>query len=120
MDPMESRDGLTAKLTRGYRLPILTQPDFIRRALKAGKHVLSEKPIAANVKLATELQQWYEKEIDSTKVSWAVAENYRYHEELAYAASFNTKLGKLLQFHVRAHRYVKDDGKYFCKFAIVV
>jgi len=96
-----------------HSLPILTQPDFIRRALKAGKHVLSEKPIAADVKLATELLQWYEKEIDSSKVTWGVAENYRFHEELAYAASYNKTLGKLLQFHVRAHRYVKDDGKYF-------
>ena len=41
------------------RLPILVQPDFIKKALSAGKHVLAEKPIAKDVATATELLDWY-------------------------------------------------------------
>lgn len=43
-------------------LPISQQPDVIIRALKAGKHVLSEKPVAKDVKSALKLIEIYEKE----------------------------------------------------------
>ena len=42
-------------------LPILNQPVYVRKALLAGKHVLSEKPIAENMKEALEILQWYRK-----------------------------------------------------------
>ncbi|KAF2667009.1 NAD(P)-binding protein [Microthyrium microscopicum] len=94
-------------------LPILVQPEIIRKALKAGKHVLSEKPIAKDVKEAQELVDWYGKEIDSSKVTWGVAENGRFWPEFIYAADLAKSLGRLLQFQVRVHSFTGDDGKYF-------
>jgi glucose-fructose oxidoreductase len=84
--------------------------------LKAGKHVLSEKPIAKDVKTAQELVNWYGKEIDSSKVTWGVAENARFWPEFLYAAELTKNLGRLLQFQVRVHSLVGEDGKYFSKF----
>jgi len=63
-------------------LPILIQPEFIRKALKAGKHVLAEKPIAGDVKTAKELVDWYRAEIDTSKVNWSIAENFRFFDSL--------------------------------------
>lgn len=57
-------------------LPINTQPEVIVRALKAGKHVLSEKPIARDVKSALELIQTYEEVYKPKGLSWRVAENF--------------------------------------------
>ena len=40
-------------------LPILSQPEYIEAALAAGKHVLSEKPIAGDLKRAEALIKYY-------------------------------------------------------------
>lgn len=41
-------------------LPILSQANIIARALQAGKHVLSEKPVAKDVATATKMLQDYQ------------------------------------------------------------
>jgi len=79
-------------------LPILIQPEFIRKALKAGKHVLAEKPIAGDVKTAKELVDWYRGEIDTSKVNWSVAENFRFFDSLITGSEVRTTVlegGKL-------------------------
>lgn len=43
-------------------LPITQQPDVILRALKAGKHVLSEKPVGKDVRAGSSLINTYETE----------------------------------------------------------
>lgn len=42
-DKLLDRDDIQALI---IALPILSQPDFIKKALAKGKHVLSEKPVA--------------------------------------------------------------------------
>ena len=93
-------------------LPIKNQPDYIRKALLAGKHVLSEKPVAENVKDAKELIKWYHSEIEPKKVTWGVAENFRYLASYDHAAEARTKMGKVLSFRCRMQTLV-EGGKYF-------
>jgi len=56
-------------------LPITAQPALVIKALKAGKHVLSEKPVAKDVKDARELIEMYEKEYKPKGLVWRVAES---------------------------------------------
>jgi len=94
-------------------LPIPNQPEYIRAALSAGKHVLSEKPIAENVKDATELIKWYHSNIDTKKVTWAVAENFRYLNSFDHAQQEVQKLGRVLGFRVRLYGNVEAGSKYY-------
>ncbi|KAJ5239274.1 hypothetical protein N7468_003893 [Penicillium chermesinum] len=98
-------------------LPILVQPEFIKKALLAGKHVLSEKPIAKDIATAQELLQWYQTNIDTTKVFWAVGENFRYLTKFIFAAEQVRQLGPVRNFRINVHSLVKPDNKYYCKFA---
>lgn len=109
LDDLLARSDIQAVI---IALPIRNQPDYVRKALLAGKHVLSEKPIAENVQDAIELLDWYRSKIDTTKVTWGVAENYRYLASYDYAAKAVQKMGRILGFHVRMHSLV-EGGKYF-------
>lgn len=92
-------------------LPIKSQPEYIRKALQAGKHVLSEKPIAENLKDAQELIQWYRANIDQ-KITWSVAENFRYLNSFEHARQLASGQGRLLNFRCRSQNFVQG-GKYF-------
>lgn len=101
-------------LTIYCSLPIPIQPEFVRKALSAGKHVLSEKPISQDIAAAQELIKWYESNIDTSKVFWGVAENYRYMRQYVYAAEQIRKLGRVKNFRVNMHTKVQPDSKYYC------
>ncbi|OQD75260.1 hypothetical protein PENDEC_c008G05264 [Penicillium decumbens] len=94
-------------------LPILVQPEFIKRALLAGKNVLSEKPIAKDVATAQELLQWYEANIDPKKSFWAVGENFRFMTKFLFTAEQVQKMGKIKYFRVNVQNLVKEDNKYY-------
>lgn len=89
------------------------QPEFIRAALAAGKHVLSEKPIAKDLATAQELVRWYQTNIDQGKIIWAVAENIRYFTKFVFLTEEVQKLGRVKNFRVRHHNMVKTDSKYY-------
>ncbi|KAL2847810.1 hypothetical protein BJY01DRAFT_212443 [Aspergillus pseudoustus] len=91
-------------------LPIANQEKYIRAALLAGKHVLSEKPVAENVQTAEELIKWYRTEIKGA--TWAVAENFRFLNSYAYAAEQIKSLGKIIGFHGRQHGFVELNWKF--------
>jgi len=55
-------------------LPIKTQPSVVFQSLKAGKHVLSEKPIADTVAEAKSLIETYKTSYSS--LHWRIAENF--------------------------------------------
>jgi len=95
-------------------LPIPVQPDFIKRAIKAGKHVLSEKPIAKDVKTATELLNWYQKHNNQGLLLWSVAENYRYMDQVNFGAEQIRKLkGNVVTFSLILHGFIGPDDRYY-------
>ncbi len=64
-------------------LPIPLLPDAVKRALAAGKHVISEKPIAPDVMAGRALVDRYR---DHAAQIWMVAENWRYEDAFVQAA----------------------------------
>ncbi|KAE8554932.1 hypothetical protein EYB25_003479 [Talaromyces marneffei] len=95
-------------------LPIANQVPFIRSALSAGKHVLSEKPVAENVADAVNLIKWYhENKAANKNVTWGVAENFRYLKSFQYARQEIEKLGEIIGFRVRIYANIKQDWKFF-------
>jgi len=58
-----------------FVLPITAQPALIRAAWKAGKHVLSEKPVGKDVQSARELVEEYERDWAPKGLVWRVAES---------------------------------------------
>ncbi|RMG86574.1 MAG: gfo/Idh/MocA family oxidoreductase [Chloroflexi bacterium] len=64
-------------------LPIALLPDAVIKALAAGKHVISEKPVAPTVAAGKELLQ---RAADYREYHWMVAENYRYDPATVRAA----------------------------------
>ncbi|PBP19031.1 oxidoreductase family protein [Diplocarpon rosae] len=93
-------------------LPILAQPEFIEAALVAGKHVLSEKPIAGDVKCAEHLINFYRSDQVQRGATWAVAENFRFLDSFIFGREEVRKLGRVLGFTVKQAGYVKPGGKY--------
>lgn len=58
-----------------FVLPITAQPELILTALKAGKHVISEKPVGKDVQAARALIEEYEKVYKPQGLIWRVAES---------------------------------------------
>lgn len=111
----KSLDDLLARSDIGaviIALPIKNQPEYVRKALLAGKHVLSEKPVAENVKEAVEMIKWYRSEIAPKGVTWGVAENVRYTNSFIHAADAVKPKGRQLTFRCRMQTLV-EGGKYF-------
>lgn len=94
-------------------LLIPAQPEYIKAALKAGKHVLSEKPIAKDMSTAQDLLKWYHSSIDTPKTTWSVAENFRYMSRFQHAGQQVAKLGRVLGFRHRMHAFVAPGSKYY-------
>ncbi|KAL5520816.1 hypothetical protein ACEPAF_2819 [Sanghuangporus sanghuang] len=96
-------------------LPITTQPEIIIKCLQAGKHVLSEKPVAADVKSGLSLIASYEKEFKSKGLVWRVAENYEAEPGYRRAAEAirQGKIGAVRFFRLTAVGYVDKDSKWY-------
>ncbi|ROT42049.1 NAD(P)-binding protein [Sodiomyces alkalinus F11] len=113
LDALLKRDDIAAVVVC---LPILTQPAVIRKALEAGKHVLSEKPVAKDVATARELMDWYNTMTSTTltKPVWAVAENFRFWPAIVHAVDKIREVGgKLVTFNLDMFTLVKDDSQYY-------
>ncbi len=83
--------------------PNHTHPEIAIEAAEAGKHIISEKPLALNVKDAKRMLEAVEK----NNVIHMVCHNYRFAPAVQYAKQLIEKgyLGKI--HHIRAH-YLQD------------
>lgn len=106
-----ARDDIRAVI---IALPIPAQPAYIKQALTAGKHVLAEKPVAKDVATARELIQWYgdKNNVDKTKATLAIAEQFRYFNSFQLGAQRVRELGSVLNFRVRMQTCIQQGSKY--------
>ncbi|KAK4097988.1 NAD(P)-binding protein [Parathielavia hyrcaniae] len=116
LDDLLRRDDVAAV---DVALPILHQPGVVEKALRAGKHVLSEKPVAGDIESARELIAWHEglqvgDGAAGSRPLWGVAENWRYMESMRYAAQRVGEIGGgLVTFRLVKNGSVASDNKYF-------
>jgi len=96
-------------------LPINLQPSIILKALAAGKHVLSEKPVAKDVATGLELIAEYEAKYKQKNLIWRVAENYEAEPGYRRAAQAirDGKIGDVRFFRLSAVGYVDKDSKWY-------
>jgi len=96
-------------------LPITVQPNIILKSLAAGKHVLSEKPIAPDVKKGIELIDTYHQLYENKGQVWRVAENYEAEPgyRAAAAAILLGKIGKVIFFKTLGVMNMDKDSKWY-------
>lgn len=97
-------------------LPIPVQPDIILKCLKAGKHVLSKKPVAPSVAEGLKLIASAEKYTKGDKsLIWKVAENFECEPSTVKAHEIVTsgRIGKVTSFSLEALNDLQKDSKYY-------
>ena len=96
-------------------LPIAVQPAVVEAALKAGKHVISEKPVAPDVAAGQRLLQTAAELTRASGKVWMIAENYRYEEAFAAAgrAVRAGVLGQPVQFFWSRFMAISRQDKYY-------
>lgn len=119
LDSLLARDDIHAVVVC---LPILAQPNVIQKALKAGKHVLSEKPIAKDVTTGKSLIDFY-KSLTQQPI-WAVGENLRFIDPVVAGAKRIKEIGgKVVSFSFNMFTLIGDDDKFFnteCRLATTI
>lgn len=115
--PVRVADDLTALLNDpaidavDIMLPIDAQPEVIEQALAAGKHVVSEKPIASDLAHAHALISHWQR----SDCIWMVAENWRYESAFQQAAALIRAgaIGAPVTVSWTLHSPVDPDNKYY-------
>ncbi|KAG8750380.1 hypothetical protein FRC14_000601 [Serendipita sp. 396] len=92
-------------------LPINSQPSIVIKSLDAGKHVISEKPIAPTVKEGITLIKTYESVYKPKGLVWRVAENFEAEPGLRAAGKAITdqKIGKVCFWNLQVLNNVTTD-----------
>ena len=93
-------------------LPIPIQADIVAQALVAGKHVVSEKPIAPSRAQAQSLIHLHRRHPEQV---WMVAENWRYEEAFVRAAELlhSGAIGRPVVAHWAQYSPMTPDSKYY-------
>lgn len=115
---VDASDDLDAVLSRedveavNVALPINVQPMVIEKAFAAGKHVISEKPVAPNVADGLALIETYQQYPD---LVWMVGENWRYQDSFQQAAKLIQagEIGDVLSAGWTIMGSVRPSNKYY-------
>ncbi len=93
-------------------LPIGMMPEMVGMALKAGKHVISEKPAAPDLAAGRRLLETYSQYPEQV---WMVAENVRYEATLIQAAEIinSGEIGNPLTCQWIYHISMTEENQYF-------
>jgi predicted dehydrogenase len=93
-------------------LPIQALPAAVELALQAGKHIMSEKPIAPDVATGRRLLSVYAQHPAQV---WLVGENWRYEDAFEQAAGLihSGQLGQLRLGHWIVYNPINPDNKYY-------
>ncbi|KAG8826381.1 hypothetical protein FRB91_010854 [Serendipita sp. 411] len=96
-------------------LPINSQPSIVIKSLDAGKHVISEKPIAPTVKEGIALIKTYESLYKPKGLVWRVAENFEAEPGLRAAGKAITdqKIGKVCFWNLQVLNNVTTDSMWY-------
>ena len=96
-------------------LPITVQPSIVLKSLAAGKHVLSEKPVAPDVKKGLETINTYNQLYKDKGLVWRVAENFEAEPgyRAAAAAIRSGKIGRVVFFKMLMTIYKDKDSKFY-------
>ena len=108
VEPLLARADIKAVI---IALPITLQPTFIVKCLKAGKHVLSEKPVAKDVQSGLDLIALYEENFKPKSLVWRVAENWEAEPGVRRAAQIikDGRIGDVRFFRLTSVGYVGLD-----------
>jgi predicted dehydrogenase len=112
LDALLSRSDISSVIVI---LPITQQPSIILKALAAGKHVLSEKPVAPDVASGAKLIAQYETQYKPKGLVWRVAENFEAERGFIAAgrAIATGKIGKVTFFSSRTVNFIDKDSKWY-------
>lgn len=113
IDDLLKRDDIKAVV---IVLPILVQPDIIRRCFAAGKHVLSEKPLAKDVQTGRQLIEDYKSQYAGKGLIFSIAEQFRFMPEFELGRKWvvdEKAIGDITQLHLRIWRNIAPSGKYY-------
>jgi predicted dehydrogenase len=96
-------------------LPITVQPSIVLACLQAGKHVLSEKPVAPDVKQGLDLIRTYRSQYQPKGLVWRVAENFEAEPVYQAAAALikQGRIGKVCFFKVSDVKYIDEDSQWY-------
>ncbi|KIK67859.1 hypothetical protein GYMLUDRAFT_36656 [Collybiopsis luxurians FD-317 M1] len=112
LDTLLSRSDIAAVI---IALPITVQPNIVLKCLSAGKHILSEKPVAPDVAHGIQLIQEAEPICKEHNLVWRVAENYE--AEPAYRAARDAiqagKIGNVIFFKASVFNYIDKSSKWY-------
>jgi predicted dehydrogenase len=88
------------------------QTQVIKKSLTKGKHILSEKPIAADTQDAIELIDQLQHAASNS--IWMVAENFRFLDPVAYGHAKVKELGgELVTFHINFFTLIDESDKFY-------
>ena len=112
LDVLLARQDITGIL---IALPITVQQTYILKSLAAGKHVLSEKPVAPDVQKGLEFINTYDRLYKDKGLIWRIAEDFE--AEPGYRAAADAirsgKIGRVIFFKSLANIYMDKDSKYY-------